>query len=80
MVDSFVAIHLAVLDDIEDGICKILRVGRCTCLVEYNLQLRFDRREVEHCLDEVLAIFGIKPCGAENQCLASPCLDGLLAM
>lgn len=67
MVDTLVAVHLAILDDFEDGICKILSVGGCAGLVEHHFQFRLRCRQIEHRFDKVFAVFAVKPCGAENK-------------
>lgn len=50
---------------------QIIGIGRRAGLIEYDLQLRFGRRQVEHRLDEIPTELGVEPSRTQNNILAA---------
>ena len=45
----------------HDSPSQIVGVGRSASLVEYDIQMRLGRCKIQHCPDEVLPVFAVKP-------------------
>ncbi len=80
MIDALIAFKCASGDDVGDGIGEVLGIGRSADLVKHYFQLRFGRRQIKHCLDEVFAIFAVKPSSAQDNGLAARLFDGFFAV
>ena len=80
VVDAFVSVYFTVVDYVDDGVGQVLGIGGCAGLVEDNVELWACRREAEHGLDEVFAVFRVKPGRADDYVAASAFEDCLLAV
>lgn len=80
MVHAFVPVVLSVFHNVKDGFGKIQGIGWRTCLVEHNFKLRFYRGKTEHRLDEVFAVFTVKPSRAYDDGFAARLLNLSLAL
>ena len=80
MVNSFISVDLAVVDNIDNSVGEILSIGRCSCLVKNDIELRTCCRKVEHGLDEVFAVFRIEPCGTDDYVAATAFQDFFFAV
>lgn len=75
VVSRLIAFGCIVIEHGLDGYSQIVGVGRRAGLIEHHAQLWFGGGQVEHGLDKVPAILGIKPGGTDNDVFAARLLD-----